>query len=74
MLMGIVTVLLAALAGGVVGILIPVVLACISHYQHKKNSPGKPDTHSGAFSFVIMITAPVGAIIGGLVGLAMVIF
>jgi len=57
------------LVGFLTGILLPVLLAFISHAKHKLKHPDKPDTHSGAFSFVIIILAPTFAVIGGFLGL-----
>lgn len=57
------------LIGFVAGILLPVLLAFISHAEHKRKHPNKPDTHSGAFSFVIIVLAPTFAVIGGFLGL-----
>lgn len=61
-------IILSAVYGCLVGIMLPIIIACITHIQHKISNPGVPDTASGAAPLLMTATAPIFTIIGAGVG------
>jgi len=66
-------IILSAVYGCLAGIMLPVIIGCITHIQHIVANPGKPDTASGAAPLLMTATVPIFALIGAGIGAIIVL-